>query len=148
MGVDSPLTQLASIPEYRYRIEFWAILGCLLLVVTLVELVRRNRLKERYSLLWFATAGVLLVFTLKRAWLEDLARFVGIYYPPTALFLMLVFFMLLILVHFSTVISRLLSDKQSLTQSLGILENRVRALERERQGEKSNRDERISRIAD
>ena len=43
---------------------------------------------------------------------------IGVYYPPTALFLLLVFFMLLILVQFSTAISKLLNDKQSLVQSL------------------------------
>ncbi len=120
-----------NLPDYRMRIEFWAALGCLVLFAALIELVRRHRLKERYSFLWFLTAGVLLVFTLRRDWLEDLAKLVGVYYPPTALFLLLVFFMLLILIHFSTVISRLLNDKQVLVQHLGILETRVKALERE-----------------
>lgn len=129
MNADSPFSWLPAIPEYRFRIEFWAILGCVVLVLTLVELVRRNRLKERYSFLWFITAAVLLAFTLRRDWLEDLARLVGVYYPPTALFLLLVFFMLLILIHFSTVISRLLDAKQRLVQTVGILEARVKALE-------------------
>jgi hypothetical protein len=128
-GVDSPFAQVPGLPDYRFRIEFWAILGCVFLLVALIELVRRHRLKERYSFLWFATASVLLVFTIKRDWLEDLAHVVGVYYPPTALFLLLVFFMLLILVHFSTVISSLLTDKQTLSQQLGILEARVKALE-------------------
>jgi hypothetical protein len=121
----------SAVAEYRFRIEFWAILGCIILVATIIELVRRNQLKERYSFLWFATAGVLVLFTLKRAWLEDFSRMLGVYYPPSALFLLLVFFMLLILMHFSTVISRLLTDKQRLTQSVGMLEARVRELERD-----------------
>lgn len=120
---------MPPLPEYRFRIEFWAILGCIVLFIGLIELVRRNRLKERYSFLWFLTSGVLLVFTLKRSWLEDLARLVGVYYPPTALFLLLVFFMLLILIHYSTVISRLLDEKQAIVQNLGLLEARVRELE-------------------
>jgi hypothetical protein len=128
-GADSPFAQVAALPDYRFRIEFWAVLGCILLLISLIELVRRHRLKERYSFLWFATAGVLLVFSLRRDWLEDLAHLVGVYYPPTALFLLLVFFMLLILVHFSTVISSLLSEKQTLSQQVGILDARVRALE-------------------
>lgn len=132
-GADSPFAQVPVVADYRFRIEFWAILGCIVLFLALIELVRRHRLKERYSFLWFATAGVLFVFTLRRDWLEDLARVVGVYYPPTALFLLLVFFMLLILVHFSTVISGLLSDKQSLTQQLGLLEARVRDLEQSRE---------------
>lgn len=133
-GVDSPFANAAAsasaLPDYRFRIELWAVFGCVLLFAGLIELVRRNRLKERYSFLWFLTAGVLLVLTLRRAWLEDLARVIGVYYPPSALFLLLVFFMLLILVHYSTVISRLLDDKQVLTQKMGILDARVRELER------------------
>jgi hypothetical protein len=131
-GVDSPFAQVANLPDYRFRIEFWAILGCAVLFVGLIELVRRHRLKERYSFLWFLTALVLATLTLRRDWLEGLARLFGVYYAPSALFLILVFFMLLILIHFSTVISRLLNDKQVLVQSLGILEARVKDLERER----------------
>ncbi|MCM2321949.1 MAG: DUF2304 domain-containing protein [Oligoflexia bacterium] len=129
MNVSSPFVIAPPAPEYRFRIEFWAIVGCVVLFVALIELVRRNRLKERYSFLWFLTSIVLLVFTLKRSWLEDLAGFVGVYYPPTALFLLLVFFMLLILIHYSTVISRLLDEKQAIVQNLGLMDARTRALE-------------------
>ncbi len=129
MNANSPFAAVAVSPEYTWRIEFWAIAGCLVLFGTLIELVRRHRLKEKYSFLWFLTAGVLLVFTIRRSWLEDFARLVGVYYPPTALFLLLVFFMLLILVHYSTVLTKLQNDKQVLVQKLGILETRVRSLE-------------------
>jgi hypothetical protein len=132
----------AILPDYRFRIEFWAILGCVVLLGMVVELVRRNRLKERYSFLWLLTACVMLVFTLRRDWLEDFAALVGVYYPPTALFLLLVFFMLLMLIHFSTVISRLLDDKQALAQNLGLLEARVKELEA------ANPDARTSNTAD
>ena len=128
----SPFEQLAAIPEYRFRTEVWAILGCVVLFAAIIELVRRDRLKERYSFLWFITTGVLIIFTLRRDWLEDFSHIIGVYYPPTALFLLLVFFMLLILVQFSTAISKLLTDKQSLVQSLGVLEARVRELESDR----------------
>lgn len=141
--VDSPIFGASMIPEYQYRIEFWAILGCVVMFVAIIELVRRNRLKERYSFLWFLTAGVLLVFTIKRNWLEDLARMIGVYYPPTALFLILVFFLILILIHFSTVISRLLNDKQVLAQQLGILDAKMKALERDL-GARTTHDEQTS----
>lgn len=129
MGSDSPIAHLSAIADYQFRIEFWAIAGCVGLFLTLIELVRRHKLKEKYSFLWFATAGVLFVFTLKRDWLELLARALGIYYAPTALLLLLVFFLILILIHFSTVISRLLDDKHTMAQKLGILESRVKELE-------------------
>ncbi|OFZ79469.1 MAG: hypothetical protein A2583_03455 [Bdellovibrionales bacterium RIFOXYD1_FULL_53_11] len=134
------MTGALPLPDYRFRIEFWAILGCVILFGVLVELVRRRHLKERYSFLWFATAGVLLTLTLRRSWLEDIARVFGVYYPPTALFLILVFFMLMILVHFSMVISKLLGDNQTLTQSVGILEAKLKVLEKNLNELKSRRD--------
>ncbi len=131
MGVDSPFAVVTgALPDYRMRIEIWAVLGCVVLFAALFELVRRHRMKERYSFLWFTTAIVLLTLTIKRDWLEHLARMLGVYYAPTALFLILVFFMLLILVHFSTVISKLLTQNQVLSQKLGILEARVRDVEK------------------
>jgi hypothetical protein len=136
VGADSPFAVVPPIADYQLRVKVVAVLGCFVLFLTLIELVRRHRLKERYSFIWFITATVLMVLTLKRNWLEDLARMIGVYYPPTALFLILVFFMLLILIHFSTVISRLLNDKQVMVQSLGMLESRVRDLER-----KSSKDD-------
>ncbi len=128
--VNSPFEVAAALPDYRFRIEFWAILGCVILFLALIELVRRRSLKERYSFLWFLTAAVLLAFTVRRGWLEDLAKLVGVYYPPTALFLLLVFFLILILIHFSTVISKLLDSNQTLSQSVAILEARLKKLER------------------
>ncbi len=130
MGAESPLVNIPIHAEYSDRIEFLAIFGCIVLIFSLIELVRRNRLKEKYALLWFLTSGVLLALALRRDWLDDFAKLVGVYYPPSALFLLLVFFMLLILVHFSTVISSLLSDKQVLVQQIGLLEARVKVLER------------------
>jgi hypothetical protein len=129
VGSDSPFSALSPNPDYRFRIEFWAILGCVVLFATLVELVRRRKLKERYSLLWFATSLVLLLLALRRHWLDLLASALGVYYPPSALFLVLVFFLFLILMHFSTVISKLLSENQALAQSVGLLDARVRELE-------------------
>lgn len=127
--------------SYRNRIEVWAILGCAVLVISLVELIRRQKLKEKYSLLWFATSLVLLVVTLKRSWLEDVAAMFGVYYPPTALFLILVFFLLLILIHFSTVVSKLQNDSQTLTQHIGILEAKLDELQREENSADKNQRE-------
>src|SRR5262249_16762649 len=95
-----------------HRIEAVSLAAGLVLVAIVFELVRRKQIKEKYSFLWFATGASLLLLTLKRAWLASLANLLGVYYPPTALFLVLSFFIILILVHFSIVVSRLLSQNQ------------------------------------
>ena len=100
------------------RVEITAILGSASLLLIVLELVRRKRLKEEYSLLWLLTCIVLLVLSFWRGLLDVLARLVGIFYPPTALFVVGLGFVLLILLHFSTVISKLSTENKELAQRL------------------------------
>ena len=111
------------------RIEWIAIVGCLFLYGFIFELIRSNRLKERYSLIWFFSVTVLFFFSLNREWLHSVSRWMGVYYAPVIVILMVLFFMLVVMIHFSTVISRLSADRQRLVQELGLLEQRVRAVE-------------------
>jgi hypothetical protein len=112
-----------------HRVEAVALIACFSLMATIFELVRRKKIKERYSLLWFFTGISMLVLTLKRDWLEKFSSMVGIYYAPSSLFLLLSGFMILILIHYSTVLSQLLSQNQKLGQRLALLEAEVRELQ-------------------
>lgn len=94
-------------------------IGALLLVL---ELVRRRRLREDYSLLWLATALILIVLSASRPLLDQLAALLGIVtYPPAALFLVAIVFTLLILLHFSTVLSRLTRENKEIAQQMALL---------------------------
>lgn len=109
----------------------WALLGGLLLFGWVVGLIRRRKLKECYALLWFLTAVLFLSLTLNQSWLDDLAGAMGVVNSSSALILVVLSSMAFLFIHFSTVISGLLNDRQVLTQQLGILESRVRELEKE-----------------
>lgn len=87
----------------------------------IIELVRQRRLKEEYSLLWLATAAVLLVLSVSRPLLDVLANVVGIFYPPSALFLVAMVFVMFILLHFSTVVTRLSQENKETAQQLALL---------------------------
>jgi hypothetical protein len=108
------------------RVSIFAAIAALLLLVVILELVRSRRLQERYALLWMATGVVLLVFALWRDALGVLARTVGIAYPPSALFLLASLFILVVLLHYSTVISRLSDQNTILAQRLALLEQQQR----------------------
>jgi hypothetical protein len=111
------------------RVEIVMILGSVGLLLIVLELVRRRRLKEEYSLLWLLTAVVLLALSLWRSSLDLIAKLVGIFYPPTALFVVGFGFVLLLLLYFSIIISKLSGENNNLTQRLSILDWRVRQLE-------------------
>jgi hypothetical protein len=111
------------------RIQILAILvsGALLLVV--LEMVRRKAFLERYALLWLLSAIVLLALSVWRGLLESLAEFIGIAYPPNALFLVAFGVVLVLLLHFSLAVSRLSDQTKVLAQRLALLEQRQSEVE-------------------
>lgn len=110
-------------------VTLFAALSSLVIFAVIIELIRRGRLRERYALLWLGTATVILVFGLWRDGLNELADALGIAYPPNALFALAMAFVLLLLLHYSTVISTLSDRTTTLTQRIAILEERIRELE-------------------
>ena len=111
------------------RVVIVMTVGPILLLLWVVEMVRRKRLREDYSLLWLATAIVLVVLALWRDSLEIVAEAMGIFYPPTALFVIGIGFLLLNLLQFSTVITRLAHENKQAAQHIALLNQRLRALE-------------------
>jgi hypothetical protein len=97
-----------------------------LLVLVVLELIRKRRLKERYALLWLATGIVLLVLSAWREGLNTIAGWLGVTgYPPAVLFAVATLFVLLVLLDYSTVISKLADQNTVLAQRLALLEERL-----------------------
>jgi hypothetical protein len=111
---------------YSNRPVIFALIASIVVLVVIVELVRRRKLKEEYSLLWLLTGVALVVVALSRRLLDALAAALGIAYGPTVLFLMAFGFMLVIMLHFSTVISRLSDENKKLAQHVAILQYELR----------------------
>ena len=111
-----------------------AIAGSAAVLFAVIELIRRGRLKERYALLWLASSIVMLVLSLSRGLLEAIARLVGIYYPPSLLFIVAFVFLLLITLHFSAVISGLSEKNKRLAQEVALLREALEDPHRERGG--------------
>jgi hypothetical protein len=111
------------------RIQLVAILASILLLLIVLEMVRRRRLMERYALLWLLAGLVLLGLGAWRNGLVHISKAIGIAYPPNALFFVAFGFVLLLLLHFSSAVSRLSDQSKVLAQRLALLEERVRRTE-------------------
>jgi hypothetical protein len=107
------------------RLQLAAVLAAGLLFLFIFEMVRRRRLMERYALLWLFSSAVLLALAAWKNALNELASAVGIYYAPSALFAVAFGFALVLLLHFSLVVSRLADQNKVLAQKLGQLQERV-----------------------
>ena len=107
-------------------------IASILLVLVVLELIRKRRLKERYALLWLATGIVLLVLSLWREGLGTIAGWLGVEtYPPAVLFAVATFFILCVLLDYSTVISKLVDQNVTLAQRIAILEEHIKEQERD-----------------
>jgi hypothetical protein len=103
------------------RIQILAIVGSVLLIGFILELIRRKRLREEFSIIWLATGVVFLLLSIFRGLLDKLSYAIGISYPPAALFLIMIIGLTLILMHFSVVISELKETQKKLVQEIGLL---------------------------
>jgi hypothetical protein len=97
------------------------------LVLVVLDLIRRHRLRERYALLWLVTGLVLTGLSAWRGGLNTIARWLGVRgYPPAVLFAVAILFIIAVLLHYSTVISRLSDQNVLLAQKLAVLEQEQR----------------------
>src|SRR5689334_3782015 len=103
-------------------------IASIVLILVVLELIRSRKLRERYALLWLLTGIVLVVLSLWRDGLNTIAGWLGVRsYPPAVLFAVGILFILAVLLHYSTVISRLTDQNVLLAQRLALLEQDVRA---------------------
>lgn len=109
------------------RIQVLAIIGSLALLIIIVEAVRKRRLREQYALTWLLTGIVLLVLALRRDLLTVVSNLMGIYYPPSALLVIGIGFIVLVLLSFSVVVSELSLKVARLTEKVALLDAEVQA---------------------
>ncbi len=107
------------------RISIAASIASLVLVLVVLELIRGRRLKERYALLWLVTGVVLFVLSVWRGGLNTIASWLGVSsYPPAILFAAATLFVIVVLLHYSTVLSKLADQNTLLAQRVALLEQR------------------------
>jgi hypothetical protein len=103
------------------RVQIIAIAGSALLFFFVLELLRRRRLAEPYAILWLVASVVLLVLSIWDDLLDSFAEAVGIATPANALFVVGFGFILVLLLSFSSVISRLTRENKLLAQEIARL---------------------------
>ena len=113
----------------RFGAQPVSIVFAAVLFAFVFEMVRRRRLGERYAILWLFSALTLFVLAVWTQLLSSISRALGIATPSNAFFVIAFVFLLLLLLHFSSVASRLADETRVLAQRLALLEQRVRAQE-------------------
>jgi hypothetical protein len=103
------------------RIRIVTILGAVGVLLLVLELVRRRKLKEEYSVLWVATAFVLLVLASWYGALDALRQLIGGSQASSTLFFFGLVFVIVVLLHFSVRISSLERRITALVQEIALM---------------------------
>jgi len=101
--------------------KIFALVVSLAIFLMALELVRKRRLREEYSLLWLATSLTMFVLVLKYDWLVALTSFIGAALPTTTLFIGSIVFLLLLAVQFSIKLSLFSDQIKNLVQENALL---------------------------
>ena len=125
------------------RVQILAIAASIVLLLVVLELVRRRRLVEEYSLLWVVAALALIGVSLRRDILDSTARWLNVHYPPAVLVLLLIFIVFVASLCFSVILSRQQQQIERLIDETAILSAEIRELRKAR-AEQSGAGEPIS----
>lgn len=111
-----------------FIIQLVSIVGASIFMVMIFRLIVQGRLREEYSIIWILCTLILVVFSIWRKGLEQISLWLGVYYPPSLIFLAAIFAIIVFLVHLSVVNTRLQSQIKTLTHEMAYMK-----LELERQ---------------
>jgi len=112
------------------KVNLFAIIGSIILLMIILELIRRKYLRERYSLIWIVTGALFLILSIRVDILERISNFLGFTVPSNALFFFGILFLLSIVLGLSVITSRLAGKNKVLTQEVVLLKKRVDDLEK------------------
>ena len=108
-----------------HALDILAIAASLVVMLFVIESIRRSSLNARYAIRWLGAGAALLLFSIYRPLLHWAAALLGVAYPPSLLFGLAFLFVLLIMLHYSLVISSHRDSIRRLAQSVALLERQI-----------------------
>ena len=110
-------------------LQLFLLLAIALYFFALVHFTRRKRVEPKYLLLWIISGVMMIALTLFPTLLNRVSSLLGIYAPTNALFAIVLFCVIIILMALTTILSHHNADSLRLVQENALLEQRVRELE-------------------
>ena len=110
------------------RLQVIAVVVSLAFLAVVLELIRRRKLAEEYSVLWLGVAVVLLAVSVWRELLHAAARELGVHDPPNVLLIALTAVVVVGLLRVSVILSRQRRQIDRLIEDTAILSAEIREL--------------------
>lgn len=111
------------------RLQIISFIGLMLYFVGILILLRNKTISLRYTLMWIFSGVIMTILVIFPEILEIIAKILGIKLASNAVFAMVLFFVLLILLSLTGIVSSLNEKNKRLTQTIAIMGKRIRELE-------------------
>lgn len=102
-------------------LRFFSVTAAVLILLVIIELVRRRKMREEYSLLWIIAGITMLVLSFSYDFMIYVGNLFGGILPATILYLFAILFLVLINLHYSVKISELSGHVKDLSQEIALL---------------------------
>jgi hypothetical protein len=112
--------------------------GAVAMVLVVLELVRRRRLSEEYSLLWVLSSVAMAVLGFSTPLLQGITRGLGIRYESSTAFAFGVTFGIVMLLYMSIRLSRVSRENHALARELALLGTELEQLRAEGPSSRGN----------
>jgi len=107
------------------------IVGSVVVLVAIVEMMRRHRLREKYAVIWFFVALGVLTFAVFPGFLNWIAKLAGVAVPANLLFFLGSLVLLVLTLQHSYELGRLEEKTRTLAEEVALL--RLEAAKRDSQ---------------
>ncbi|MEG1619560.1 MAG: DUF2304 domain-containing protein [Eubacterium sp.] len=112
------------------QLKIFLIVAVVVYLSIIVYLLKKKSLNLRYSLIWLFFGIIMLILSIFPNFLLKFASFIGIVNTVNIVFVAEGMFVLIILLSLTSIVSHLNDKNQKLVQTIGLLEERIRKLEK------------------
>ncbi|MBI3583552.1 MAG: DUF2304 domain-containing protein [Nitrospinae bacterium] len=109
------------------RQQIFAILISIVIFIVIIELVRKRKLREEFSLIWLLTGFLLFILAIWYDLLLAITSLIGASLATSTLFFFGLVFLILINLYYSIKLSAIANQMKNLSQEIGILKAEVRS---------------------
>lgn len=117
-------------------LQMFLIVLILMFLMLILYFISKKELNLKYSLTWLLSGFILLIIAIFPQIVNRIGSFVGIISPVNTIFLFSGMFTILILLTLTFIVSRLNNRIYKLTQTIALIEKRVRECEEAKKMEK------------
>jgi len=107
--------------QAMFNVYTLSIVFSITFIIVVIELVRKNKLQEKYSILWIFMSIILLVLSSTPLIINKIAEWINIQNPPSFLFLFGLVYLIIYNLHLTVVVSNQSEKITRLAQEIALL---------------------------